>query len=167
MTELPSPYFQILICNVIKEQKYLKLNCPINDRNHQGKKPALHSFLFFGVNLPGLKKGSHIGCRPQEGNCSCGLMLLKKPTLALKLTPYPFPSQMPSRHKDPVVQLLSHVRLFVTQWTAACQASVSFTVSWSLLKLMSIESVMPSSHLILSPPSPSAFKLSQHQSLFQ
>ena len=47
------------------------------------------------------------------------------------------------------VQLLSHVRLFVTPWTAACQASLSITNSCSLLKLMSIESVMPSNHLIL------------------
>ena len=46
------------------------------------------------------------------------------------------------------VQLLSHVQLFVTPWTAACQASLSITNSWNLLKLMSIESVMPSSHLI-------------------
>ena len=48
-----------------------------------------------------------------------------------------------------IVQSLSHVRLFVTPWTAACQASLSFTISQSLLKLMSIESVMPSNHLIL------------------
>ena len=47
------------------------------------------------------------------------------------------------------VQLLSHVRLFATPWTAAHQASLSITNSWSLLKLMSIELVMPSSHLIL------------------
>ena len=47
------------------------------------------------------------------------------------------------------VQLLSHVRLFMILWTAARQASLSITNSWSLLKLMSIESVMPSSHLIL------------------
>ena len=47
-----------------------------------------------------------------------------------------------------VVQLLSHVQLFGTPWTAACQASLSFTISQSLLKLMSIESVMPSNHLI-------------------
>ena len=47
-----------------------------------------------------------------------------------------------------VVQLLTCVRLFVTPWTAARQASLSFTISWSLLKLMSIESVMPSKHLI-------------------
>ena len=50
------------------------------------------------------------------------------------------------------VQSLSHVLLFATPWTVACQASLSITNSWSLLKLMSIESVMPSSHLILCRP---------------
>ena len=50
------------------------------------------------------------------------------------------------------VQLLSHVQLFVTPWTAARQASLSITNSWSLFKLMSIESVMPSNHFILSLP---------------
>ena len=50
------------------------------------------------------------------------------------------------------VQLLSCVRLFVTPWIAACRASLSITNSWSSLKLMSIESVMPSSHLILCHP---------------
>ena len=52
---------------------------------------------------------------------------------------------------DPVqsAQSLSHVWPFVTPWTAACQASLYITNSWSLLKLMSIESVMPSNHLIL------------------
>ena len=50
------------------------------------------------------------------------------------------------------VQLLSHVRLFATLWIAACQASLSITNSQSLPKLMSIESVMPSSHLILCRP---------------
>ena len=48
-----------------------------------------------------------------------------------------------------VVQSLSRVWLFVTPWTAACQAFLSGTISWSLFKLMSIESVMPSNHLIL------------------
>ena len=47
---------------------------------------------------------------------------------------------------------LSYVWLFVTPWAAACQASLSITNSWSLLKLMSIKSVMPSSHLILRHP---------------
>ena len=50
------------------------------------------------------------------------------------------------------VQLLSCVQLFATPWTAACQASRSTTNSWSLLKLMSIESVIPSNHLILCRP---------------
>ena len=65
-----------------------------------------------------------------------------------------------------VVQSLSYVQLSVTPWTAACQASLSLTFSWSLLKLMSIESVMPSNHLILccSPPS---LNLSQHQGPFK
>ena len=51
-----------------------------------------------------------------------------------------------------IVQSLSHVWFFATSWTAACQASLSFTISWSLLKLMSIESVLPSSHLVLCCP---------------
>ena len=50
------------------------------------------------------------------------------------------------------VQSLSHVRLFVTPWAAACQASLSITNCWNLLKLMPIESVMPSNNLILCRP---------------
>ena len=50
------------------------------------------------------------------------------------------------------VQSLSDVQLFVTPWTAAHQASLSFTISWSLLKVMSIELVMLSNHLILCCP---------------
>ena len=51
-----------------------------------------------------------------------------------------------------VVQLLSCVRLFATPQSAAYQASLSFTISQSLLKLMSIESVIPSNHLVLCHP---------------
>ena len=50
------------------------------------------------------------------------------------------------------VQSLSHIQLFATPWTAACQASLSITNSQSLLKLISIEQVMPSNHLILCHP---------------
>ena len=50
------------------------------------------------------------------------------------------------------VKLLSHVWLFANPWTTTCQASLSITNSWSLLKLMSIESVMPSNHLTLCRP---------------
>ena len=59
------------------------------------------------------------------------------------------------------VQSLSRVHLFATTWTAAYQASLSITNYWSLLKFMSIESVMPSNHLILSfPSSPASIFLS-------
>ena len=50
------------------------------------------------------------------------------------------------------VQSLSRVQLFATTWTTVCQASLSITNSWGLLQLMSIESVMPSNHLILCHP---------------
>ena len=69
------------------------------------------------------------------------------------------------------VQLLSRVRLFVTPWIAAHQASLSTTNSWSLLKLMSIESVMPSSHLILCcpllllPPIPPSIRVFSNESV--
>ena len=57
-----------------------------------------------------------------------------------------------------VIWLLSHVHLFVTPWTAACQASLSSTISWSLLKLMSTELGVPSNHLILFCPLPSCLQ---------
>ena len=65
-----------------------------------------------------------------------------------------------------MISSVSRVRIFVTPWTAAHQASLSITNFWSLLKLMSIESVMPSNHLILCRPLlllPSIF----HQGLFK
>ena len=57
-----------------------------------------------------------------------------------------------SEMKSSSVQSVSHVQLFVTPWTAACQATFSITNSQSLLKLISVESVMPSNHLILCQP---------------
>ena len=78
----------------------------------------------------------------------CRLWTVRRKTSSTLLGSWPFGS----------VQLLSRVRLFETPWTAACQASLSITNSQSLLKLMSIESVMPSNRLIpccplLLPPS--------------
>ena len=64
-----------------------------------------------------------------------------------------------------VIQALSPVPLFVTPWTAARQASLSFTISQNLLKLVSIELMMPSNHHPLSPSSPPAFNLSKHQGI--
>ena len=71
------------------------------------------------------------------------------------------------------VQSLSHVQLFVTPWTAACQASLSITNSWSSLKLMSIESVMLSSQLIfcrpllLLPPIPPSIRVFSNESILR
>ena len=59
---------------------------------------------------------------------------------------------MCSRYKFSLVQSLSHVQLFATPWTAACQACLSITNCQSSLRLMAIESVMPSSRLILCHP---------------
>ena len=77
-----------------------------------------------------------------------------------------FPFEGFLNKRDPIfcsAQPLSHGQPFVTPCTAACQASLSFTNSWSLLKL--IKSVQPSHPL--SPPSPPALNLSQHQGLVQ
>ena len=84
--------------------------------------------------------------RVKEESERAGLKLnIKKITKNTKLR---------SRHLAPFssVQSLSHVRLFATPWIAACQASLSITNSQSSLRLTSIKSVMPSSHLILCRP---------------
>ena len=68
----------------------------------------------------------------------------------------------------PIVPSLSHVQLFATPWTAARHSSLSSTISWSLLKLMSIQSVMPSSYLVLCRPLLLLFTASPScQGLFQ
>ena len=62
-----------------------------------------------------------------------------------------------------VVQSLSHVEFFVIPWSAAHQASLSFTISWSLHRLMSIELMMPSNHLSSVTPSLPALNIFQHE----
>ena len=66
-----------------------------------------------------------------------------------------------------VVQWRGHVQLSATPGTAAHQFLLSLTISWSLLELMSIDSVMSSSHIILYWPLLLAANVSQHQGLFQ
>ena len=73
-------------------------------------------------------------------------------SLSMLLSPSDFPLQMLSSVQFCSLQLLSCVRLFAIPSTTVCQASLSITNSQSLLKLMSIESVMPSNHLILFHP---------------
>ena len=82
---------------------------------------------------------------------------MRKRTLSLRLQKVGFPAglvvkNLPANAGGGVVQLRSCVQFFATPWTAAHQASLSFTISWSLLKLVSIKSVMPSNHLILCHP---------------
>ena len=74
----------------------------------------------------------------------CVPLLVRTPCKSLGFQPLPYDLT--------VVQLLSHVQLFATPWTAAHQASLSFTISLSLLKLMSIKLMMPSNHLVLCCP---------------
>ena len=88
-----------------------------------------------------------------------------------------FRGNFPNQESNPCLPCLLHCRwilsllsqyIFATPWTAAQLASLSFTISQSLLKFMSIESVMlPNKPHPLPPPSPFAFNLSQHQGLFQ
>ena len=84
--------------------------------------------------------------------CRCPLGIFKNPQMCPRKTYYLdlYPTKGISSFSS--VQSLSHVRLFVTPWITARQASLSITNSWSLLKLMSIQSVMPSNHLILCCP---------------
>ena len=83
---------------------------------------------------------------------------------------YPFVFWSYFKYSFSSVQSLSHVRLFATPWITACQASLSITNSRSLLKLMSIESVIPSSHLILCcpllllPPIPPSIRVFSNES---
>ena len=78
------------------------------------------------------------------------VLLVSFKKLTIKRFSYPQPHYHKTQFNS--VQSLSCVRLFATPWTSACQASLSISNSWSLLKLMSIELVMPSSHLILCHP---------------
>ena len=90
--------------------------------------------------------------------CLSGLPNLNSPlrfTLGFNLGSVTLPGQFCQDSSDlpfVVVQSISHVRPFATPQTAACQAPLSFTISQSLLKLMSFEAVMPSDHLILGRP---------------
>ena len=108
--------------------------------NIEGTQPHTYMYLFFP------KFPSHPGCH---------LTLSRVPLKAWSLnhwTTREVPVLTVFNDSCVSVQSLSCVGLFVTPWTAACQASLSITNSQSLLKLKSIESVMPSNHLILCHP---------------
>ena len=100
-------------------------------RKELSEQVILHlSFQTLSLSSPSCSVSKEVGLYQLHHSCSLSLWLLI----------------------ETVVQSLSHVWLFATPRTAACQASLSITISQSLLKLMSIESVMPSNHLILCHP---------------
>ena len=111
---------------------------------------STHSWILVMTRIGGCGLSNYIG-DPGGGTCPCDLLLTQ-------VTDQSFV----------VVQSLICVRLSMAPWTAAQQASMSFTISRSLFKPTSIESVIPSDQLKpLSPTSPFAFSLSQRQGLFQ
>ena len=98
-----------------------------------------------GSSVHGLSRQEYWSGVPSPSpNALFGLDKIKRRCKALREMSFHFPFFSLSS-----VRSLSRVQLFVTPWTTARQASLSITNSWSLLKLMSIESVMPSNHLIL------------------
>ena len=97
--------------------------------------------------MPGLYPNSQLHCTPLKVMTSLGFRLN-----GFQLEPVSHFLGCPFCMLPIVVQLLSWVQFFVTPWTAAHQASLAFTISQSLFKLMSIESVMSSNHLILCHP---------------
>ena len=80
------------------------------------------------------------------------VIIPSKETKELQAAPCCGPFSVSAAAQRIVLQSLSHIPLSATPWTPARQASLSFTISWSLLRLMSIETVMPSNHLILCHP---------------
>ena len=139
-----------------------------------------HGFPFFLGNAWQRMGGSYARCRFNFlGNCQTSPKWLWPFTLASALCVRgPVFQDLYAKNDNAVcvhacqvlqfssVQLLSRVRLFATPWIAACQASLSITNSWSLLKLMSIGDAIQPSHP-LSSPSPPVPNPSQHQGLFQ
>ena len=119
---------------------------------------TVHTLFFFFLAAPGLS------CSTWDFQCgmwtfSCSMWDLvpwpgikpRPPALGAQSVNHWTIREVPSSVAN-VVQLLSCIQLFVTPWTAAWQASLSFTISRSLLKLMSIEVMMPSNHLVLCHP---------------
>ena len=147
------------------------LTSALNDSPPQGSDPCIssprprrvlhgsaNSFLFQGL-LPALS-----GCSARAS--ASGETIPGASTKRWAPRP-PTPLLSASSSLFSSVQSLSRVRLFAIPWTAARQASLSITNSQSSLKLMFIESAMPSNHLIFLSPSPPSFSLSQHQGLFK
>ena len=135
-------------------------------------------YLYIYLSIISICKGPERGCsrghyfleflenvrRRQSKQGSIYIQLLETSSVKMKLCfNYPLKLGFTQHGGSFVVQSLSHVQLFVTEWTEH-QSSLSFATSWSLLKLMPIESVMPSNHLFLCLPlssCPQPFQVSE------
>ena len=123
--------------------------------------PEMLIVIFSRISLIRVVFWTILICKWQEKySLSCNKKENKKWVLVdmSQLPDYPLKKVSDSWHRKTsgrqfvVVQSLSHVRLFATPWTSARQASLSLTISWSLFKLMSIESVILSNDLIICRP---------------
>ena len=129
-------------------------------RSHQGERSSGEGVAKWGLWQPrGVSVNHHLcwGVLPSSGFLETSLLPVSlkakySPVLSPVLLDYLEFFYISDHRDDAVVQSLSCVRFFVTPWTAALQASLSFTISQSLLKFMSIESVMASNYLILCQP---------------
>ena len=113
-----------------------------------------HSIVFDSLQPHGLQH-TRLPCpssTPRAYSHSCPSYQWCHPTISSSVIPSPTAFNLSQHCTFSSDQSLSHVRLFATPWIAAHQASLSITNSWSLLKHMSIESVMPSNHHILCHP---------------
>ena len=115
--------------------------------------PALFSFYRWGNRKGSTPCPSSRGCSISEQGSQLMIQGFFSRLLAnLHLIPFFSNFLVHISPRTVVIRWLSYVQLFRTPWIAGCQASLSFTISWSLLKLMSIESVISSNHLILCRP---------------
>ena len=160
-----------------RQEYWSGLPCsPPGDLPHPGSEPVSPALQANSLQSepPGKPKATELQLKEfgkrssYQSVCSlCALSSGGTSTVSLRLSQ--FSSVTPFRS----VQLLSRVRLFETPWIAAHQASLSITNCQSLLKLMPIESVMPSSHLILCrplfllPPIPPSIRVFSSESVFQ
>ena len=134
--------------------------CSPCGRVHMHTAEASNAAEGYSMGHTGFSADTHAGCSRSWGGAG--------PAIRATCHTYAWSIFLPTyKRMANNCESFSCVRLFATPWTAAHQASLSITNSRSLLKLMSIELVMPSNHLTLSSPSPPAFNLSQHQGLFQ
>ena len=134
------PLCQSTSCFYFKEPN---VSCRIMGCGSLAMLPCAHMYY-----LSGSEGWDCFTATTAQSHCGC---IIAKLLLHLAVKCNNIPASV-YQHTPSSVQLLSRIRLFASLWMAARQTSLSFTISWNLLTFMSIESVMPSNHLILCHP---------------